>query len=94
MLTGAFTERLRNSWVEIRENLGRATLQTLGVMLGVAAVLGGFSISDSQRLHLPFANWAGTVYHGMPEALYEFSDIGRATVRICAAACLATALTS
>ncbi|MDQ2977856.1 MAG: ABC transporter permease [Acidobacteriota bacterium] len=49
MLTGAFTERLRNSWVEIRENLGRATLQTLGVMLGVAAVLGGFSISDSQR---------------------------------------------
>jgi putative ABC transport system permease protein len=49
VLTGAFTERLRNSWVEIRENLGRATLQTLGVMLGVAAVLGGFSISDSQR---------------------------------------------
>jgi putative ABC transport system permease protein len=49
MLTGAFSERVRNSWVEIRENLGRATLQALGVMLGVAAVLGGFSISDSQR---------------------------------------------
>ncbi len=49
MATGAFTERLRNSWVEIRENLGRATLQALGVMLGVASVLGGFSISDSQR---------------------------------------------
>jgi putative ABC transport system permease protein len=49
MLTGAFAERVRNSWVEIRENLGRATLQALGVMLGVAAVLGGFSISDSQR---------------------------------------------
>ncbi len=49
MLTGAFRERLRNSWVEIRENLGRATLQALGVMLGVASVLGGFSISDSQR---------------------------------------------
>ena len=49
MLTGAFRERLRNSWVEIRENFGRATLQALGVMLGVAAVLGGFSISDSQR---------------------------------------------
>jgi putative ABC transport system permease protein len=46
---GAFTERLRNAWVEIRENLGRATLQALGVMLGVASVLGGFSISDSQR---------------------------------------------
>ncbi len=30
------------------------------------------SISDSQRQFLPFANWAGTVYHGMPEALYVF----------------------
>ncbi len=49
MLTGAFTERVRNAWVEMRENLGRATLQSLGVMLGVASVLGGFSISDSQR---------------------------------------------
>jgi len=49
VFTGAFTERLRNSWVEIRENVGRATLQALGVMLGVASVLGGFSISDSQR---------------------------------------------
>ncbi|HWA59823.1 MAG TPA: glycosyltransferase family 4 protein [Caulobacteraceae bacterium] len=35
------------------------------------------SISDSQRLHLPFANWAGTVYHGMPETLYRFSDTPR-----------------
>jgi ABC-type antimicrobial peptide transport system permease subunit len=33
----------------MRENLGRATLQSLGVMLGVASVLGGFSISDSMR---------------------------------------------
>src|SRR5258708_39059792 len=47
--SGAFRERLRNSWVEMKENLGRATLQSLGVMLGVASVLGGFSISDSMR---------------------------------------------
>src|SRR5664280_1522417 len=47
--TGAFRERLFSAWVEIRENLGRSTLQALGVMLGVASVLGGFSISDSQR---------------------------------------------
>lgn len=47
--SGAFRERLFGAWVEIRENLGRATLQALGVMLGVASVLGGFSISDSQR---------------------------------------------
>ena len=31
------------------------------------------SISDNQRLDLPFANWAGTVYHGMPQALYQLS---------------------
>jgi len=49
MFSGAFRERVRNSWVEMRENLGRATLQSLGVMLGVASVLGGFSISDSMR---------------------------------------------
>jgi putative ABC transport system permease protein len=49
MFTGAFRERLAGAWVEIRENLGRSTLQTLGVVLGVASVLGGFSISDSQR---------------------------------------------
>jgi glycosyltransferase involved in cell wall biosynthesis len=31
------------------------------------------SISDSQRVYLPFANWVGTVYHGMPEGLYDFT---------------------
>ncbi|MGH7023841.1 MAG: glycosyltransferase family 4 protein [Caulobacteraceae bacterium] len=29
------------------------------------------SISNAQRAHLPFANWIGTVYHGLPETLYE-----------------------
>lgn len=46
---GAFRERLAEAWIEIRENPGRSFLQALGVMLGVASVLGGFSISDSQR---------------------------------------------
>ncbi|MCM2249657.1 MAG: ABC transporter permease [Geothrix sp.] len=49
MTSGAFRERMLGAWVEIRENLGCAILQALGVMLGVASVLGGFSISDSQR---------------------------------------------
>ena len=47
--SGAFRERMLGAWVEIRENLGRSVLQALGVLLGVASVLGGFSISDSQR---------------------------------------------
>ncbi|HKD12404.1 MAG TPA: ABC transporter permease [Thermoanaerobaculia bacterium] len=56
-MIGAFSERVRSCWVEIRENLGRSVLQTLGVTLGVASVLGGFSISDSQRRHSDDA-WA------------------------------------
>ena len=46
---GVLRERVIEAWAEIRENLGRATLQSLGVMLGVASVLGGFSITDSMR---------------------------------------------
>ena len=49
MFNGAFRERVRNSWVEMRENLTRSVLQSLGVILGVASVLGGMSISDSMR---------------------------------------------
>lgn len=32
------------------------------------------SISDSQRKPLPFANWAGTVLHGMSADIYEFHE--------------------
>jgi glycosyltransferase involved in cell wall biosynthesis len=31
------------------------------------------SISNAQRAHLPFANWAGTVHHGIPSELLQFS---------------------
>jgi putative ABC transport system permease protein len=47
--SGAWAERFESAWTELRENLPRAVLQTLGVILGVASVVGGFSISDSQR---------------------------------------------
>ena len=61
-IKGGTRERLSESWVELRENPGRSVLQALGVILGVAAVLGGFSISDSMRRqseHL-FAKIGGT----------------------------------
>ena len=32
------------------------------------------SISHDQRRHLPHANWAGTVHHGLPLDTYSFSD--------------------
>ncbi len=31
------------------------------------------SISNAQREPLPWLNWQGTVYHGLPESHYEFS---------------------
>ncbi len=30
------------------------------------------SISDAQRIHLPQANWAATIHHGLPPELYTF----------------------
>lgn len=79
--SGAFRERLREAWIELKENPGRSFLQALGVMLGVASVLGGFSISDSQNRQAEriFARVGGidklnvfptdTVYDGAPSAL-------------------------
>jgi glycosyltransferase involved in cell wall biosynthesis len=32
------------------------------------------SISDAQRTPLPWLQWQGTVYHGLPEDLYTFRD--------------------
>lgn len=32
------------------------------------------SISDAQRDPLPWLNWQGTVYHGLPEDLYTFQE--------------------
>ncbi len=79
--SGAFRARFLESWIELRQNPGRSFLQALGVMLGVASVLGGFSISDSQRQQTMriFARVGGidklnvlptdTVYQGTPSAL-------------------------
>lgn len=36
------------------------------------------SISNSQRSPLPWLNWQGTVYHGLPKSLYQFhSEAGK-----------------
>jgi glycosyltransferase involved in cell wall biosynthesis len=32
------------------------------------------SISNAQRAPLPWVNWLGTVYHGLPEDLYTFQE--------------------
>ncbi|MGH9470016.1 MAG: glycosyltransferase family 4 protein, partial [Terriglobia bacterium] len=32
------------------------------------------SISNAQRIPLPWLNWQGTIYHGLPRDLYTFQD--------------------
>jgi putative ABC transport system permease protein len=87
LFTGAFRERLHASWTEIRENLGRATLQTLGIILGVASVVGGFSINDSfsrqsDKLFVKMGGLdklnvqpAGVIKDGAPSAL-QMANLG------------------
>ena len=60
-MTGRLRERLREAWGELRANPGRSVLQALAVVLGVASVLGGFALTDSQRRQSEqlYARWGG-----------------------------------
>ncbi|NJL17420.1 MAG: glycosyltransferase family 4 protein [Nitrospira sp.] len=51
---------------------GRLDLQELEPVFREFSEMPLVSISDSQRRPLPWANWAGTVYHGLPRNLYTF----------------------
>jgi glycosyltransferase involved in cell wall biosynthesis len=53
---------------------GRLDLPELPLMFNKFPDCPVVSISDSQRLPLPMANWAGTVYHGLPMNLYQQGD--------------------
>ena len=63
------------------EDMAGKTLTTLHGRLDLKDLAGVYrrwpqfplvSISDDQRRPLPFANWAGTVLHGMAEEIYDF----------------------
>jgi glycosyltransferase involved in cell wall biosynthesis len=63
------------------EDMAAKTLTTLHGRLDLKDLPGVYrrwpqfplvSISDDQRQPLPFANWAGTVLHGMAEEIYDF----------------------
>lgn len=56
---------------------GRLDLKDLGEAYACWPQFPLASISDSQRRPLPSANWAGTVHHGLPTTLYEFSPTPR-----------------
>jgi glycosyltransferase involved in cell wall biosynthesis len=49
---------------------GRLDLPDLPLMLREFAMMPLVSISNGQRAPVPWANWYGTVYHGLPPSLY------------------------
>lgn len=51
---------------------GRMDLPDLALVLGRFPREPLVSISDAQRLPVPFANWVGTVHHGLPEGALPF----------------------
>ena len=51
---------------------GRLDMKDLAQTFGRWSQYPLVSISDDQRRHLPGANWAGTVHHGMTADLYDF----------------------
>lgn len=52
---------------------GRLDLPELAPVFGEYAEMPLVSISHSQRAPLPRASWWGTIYHGLPPALYPFN---------------------
>ena len=53
---------------------GRLDLPELQPIFDEYAEMPVVSISDAQRKPLPQANWAGTVYHGIPQNLYSLHE--------------------
>jgi glycosyltransferase involved in cell wall biosynthesis len=51
---------------------GRLDVPDLVPVYQMFASMPVVSISDAQRAPLPWANWLGTVYHGLPDDLYTF----------------------
>ena len=64
----------RQNYVHVTTLHGRLDLRELGPLYREFSGMPVISISDSQRQPLPWANWQGTVYHGLPEDLHTFRE--------------------
>ncbi len=62
----------RQAWPHVTTLHGRLDLAELRPLYRQFPRQPIVSISDAQRLPLPFANWIGTVYHGLPLGLHSF----------------------
>ncbi len=64
----------RQKWTAVTTLHGRLDIPDLEPLYREFLDAPVISISDSQRKPLPWLNWQGTVYHGLPEDLYTFRD--------------------
>jgi glycosyltransferase involved in cell wall biosynthesis len=55
---------------------GRLDIPELEPLFNVFREIPLVSISDSQRRPVPYSNWKGTVYHGLPVDMYNFNKKG------------------
>jgi glycosyltransferase involved in cell wall biosynthesis len=55
---------------------GRLDMPDLPVMMREYAMMPLVSISDAQQDPMPWANWYGTVQHGLPRNLHRLGDAG------------------
>jgi glycosyltransferase involved in cell wall biosynthesis len=62
----------RRYWPHVTTLHGRLDIPDLAPLYQEFRDMPVVSISDSQRAPLPWANWSGTVYHGLPEDLYTY----------------------
>src|SRR5258708_39839110 len=53
---------------------GRLDIPELGPLFQLFRDTNLVSISNAQRQPLPFVNWVGTVYHGLPIEQYRFQS--------------------
>jgi glycosyltransferase involved in cell wall biosynthesis len=64
----------RHAWPHLTTLHGRLDLPELRPLYRQFPGQPVVSISDAQRTPLPFADWVGTVHHGLPPGLHPFRD--------------------
>jgi glycosyltransferase involved in cell wall biosynthesis len=69
-----FPLSIQNKYKHITTLHGRLDMEDLKPIYKRFHQIPVVSISDSQRKPLPYANWIGTVYHGLPKDLYQLGE--------------------
>jgi glycosyltransferase involved in cell wall biosynthesis len=64
----------RYVWPHVTTLHGRLDIPDLPVIHRTYRRMPVVSISNSQRKPLPWLNWRGTIYHGLPSSLYSFQE--------------------